>query len=439
MTALVFAGGGTGGHVFPLLAVADAVRRERPELELVFIGTARGLETKVVPQRGYALELMNVVPMRGNGVRGAVTGALQAARAVPEARKLLARHAPRAVFSVGGYAAGPISVAARTLGIPLALMEPNSAIGLANRLVAPFVQRAYTAFPESAKHFASASVLETGVPIRDGFSPSELRPGPELRVLVLGGSQGAESLNQAVPRALFVSGVRLDVLHQCGNGRDATVRALYDELGAQGHANVVPFIDDMPSALAEADLVIGRSGAGAVAEICAVGRASLFIPYPFAGDHQRHNAESLERAGAARCILAKEATVARLSAEIARLARDGTVLAAMADRARALGRPDAATVIARDLLRLAGIVEPGASSGAPSSGSGRAESSSGQIAAAVFARRAPPGDHPLSAWMRRAGHAIWRWSDAARSAADGSGAARGAEPKWNAASFEGVE
>jgi UDP-N-acetylglucosamine--N-acetylmuramyl-(pentapeptide) pyrophosphoryl-undecaprenol N-acetylglucosamine transferase len=364
---LLFAGGGTGGHVFPMVAVADAVHALALGLELVFVGTERGLETKIVPARGYRLELVSVAPMRGGGVLRAVRGAARAARAVVDARALVRRIAPSAVLSVGGYAAGPVAVAARTLGIPLALMEPNSAIGLANRLVAPLVQRAYTAFAESDRHFRSGIVLRTGVPIRHGFRPSRYQRAGDLRVLVLGGSQGAASLNDAVPRALARTRTKVRVVHQCGAGKDAAVRALYDELGARDRARVVPFIDDMQHELASADLVIGRAGAGAVAEICAVGRPSILVPYPFAGDHQRHNAESLVRAGAAVCILASAAASStpaggleeRIAAELERLTADPAVLPAMAEAARELGRPDAALLIARDLLRLAGIEETG--------------------------------------------------------------------------------
>jgi UDP-N-acetylglucosamine--N-acetylmuramyl-(pentapeptide) pyrophosphoryl-undecaprenol N-acetylglucosamine transferase len=382
VTTILFAGGGTGGHVFPMIAVADAVRSLSPGVRLVFVGTARGIETKVVPERGYALELVEVVPLRGGGIAGAARGAVRAARAIPEARALVRRLDPRAVFSIGGYAAGPVAVAARTLGIPLALMEPNSAIGLANRLVAPLVQRAYTAFPESEKHFAKGTVLKTGVPIRSGFTPRSYLPAAPLRVLVIGGSQGAESLNQTVPRALARARANISVVHQCGAGRDATVRALYDELGAGTRARVLPFIDDMPAALAGADLVIGRAGASAVAEICAVGRPSVLVPYPYAGDHQRFNAVSVEAAGAATCILAKDATVERLVAEIERLAGDEALLPRMAEAARALGRPEAAQVIARDLLELAGLGGAGGGS-RPGAGSPSSDETSGRRAASA--------------------------------------------------------
>jgi len=359
--AILFAGGGTGGHVYPMIAVADAVREIAPEVNLVFVGTERGMETRVVPERGYPLELMQVLPIRGGGFAGATKGIARAASLVPEARKLVKKHAPRAVFSIGGYAAGPVSLAARTLGIPVALMEPNSVIGLANRLIAPLVQRAYTAFPESEKHFKKSVILRAGVPIRAGFARAAYAANAlGFRILVLGGSQGAKALNEAVPRALAQIPANITVVHQCGAAHEAAARTLYAELGLTERAEVVPFIADMPAALASADLVIGRSGASAVAEICAVGRPSLLIPYPFAsGDHQRVNAESLVRAGAAVCLTSEEATPDRLAIEIGALATNLERLDVMAERAADLGRPTAARAIAFDLLGLAGLARKG--------------------------------------------------------------------------------
>lgn len=357
MATLVFAGGGTGGHVFPLLAVADAVRALSPETRLVFVGTNKGMETRLVPERGYELELVKVLPIRGGGLTGALRGIGRAAGAIPDARSIVSRLEPRAVFSIGGYAAGPVALAARTLKVPLALMEPNAEAGLANRLIAPFVQRAYLAFPESQRYFGAGVTLQTGVPLRDGFAPAPYdAPREELRVLVLGGSQGAKSLNEAVPRALSQLGGVVRVVHQCGRDHEATARALYAELGFGERALIAPFIDDMPRALREADLVIGRAGANAVAEICAVGRPSLLVPYPFAGDHQKHNADSLAREGAASWLPSAEATPERLAEKLRTLMSDPARLIAMADSARRLGRPHAARAIAEDLLALAGLL-----------------------------------------------------------------------------------
>jgi UDP-N-acetylglucosamine--N-acetylmuramyl-(pentapeptide) pyrophosphoryl-undecaprenol N-acetylglucosamine transferase len=356
---LLFAGGGTGGHVYPMIAVADAVRALAPELRLVFVGTERGMETRVVPERGYELELMRVLPIRGGGVAGALRGVARAASSLPEARALLKKLAPSAVFSIGGYAAGPVSLAARLLGVPVALLEPNSVIGLSNRLIAPLVQRAYTAFPESERHFKGSVVLRAGVPIRGGFGHSPYLPNLAApRVLVLGGSQGAQALNEAVPRAFAQAQGNLTVVHQCGSAHEADARRLYAGLGLDSRAQVLPFIANMPAALAAADLIIGRAGASAVSEICAVGRPSLLIPYPFAsGDHQRLNAESLVRAGAAVCLPSTEATPERIAAEIAALFGDSARLRHMAQRATKLGRPEAAHAIAVDLLGLAGLAD----------------------------------------------------------------------------------
>lgn len=355
---LLFAGGGTGGHVFPLVAVAHAVRRWMPDVHPVFVGTGRGMETQFVPEQGFELELLDVLPMRGRGPMGFVKGATRAASLIPESRKLLDRLEPRAVFSIGGYAAGPVSLAARTKGIPVALMEPNSVAGLANRLIAPFVQRAYVAFDPVTRHFSDDVVRVTGVPLRPGFDPVKYEPADPLRILVLGGSQGAKSLNEVLPRALAKLGRAIVVKHQCGQKHVAAVQQIYDDLGAD-FVEVTPFISDMPSEIARADLVVGRAGAGAVSEIAAVGRPSLLVPYPYAsGDHQRVNAECLQEAGAAVCVLNEEASVSRMVEEIRRMVSDPSMLRQMAESAREFGRPDAADVVARDFLELAGFEVP---------------------------------------------------------------------------------
>lgn len=354
---ILLAGGGTGGHVFPLIAVADALARLAPEAQLVFVGTERGMEVKLVPERGYALELVRVLPIRGDGVRGAVRGVWRAMMSIPESRALLAKHQPRAVLSIGGYAAGPISLAARLGRVPLALIEPNSVMGLANRLTAPLVQRAYVAFPQAAAHFRPGTALATGVPIRDGFEPRAYSQRSEtIQVLVLGGSQGARSLNETIPEALARTKAKIRVTHQCGAAHVDAVRATYARLAPGFDWQIVPFIQDVPAALAASHLVISRSGASAVSEIAAVGRPALFVPYPHAaGDHQRHNAETLAKAGAAVSVAASEASVERLAAEIERLATDPELLASMAQSATRWGKPNAAAEIASDLLELASL------------------------------------------------------------------------------------
>jgi UDP-N-acetylglucosamine--N-acetylmuramyl-(pentapeptide) pyrophosphoryl-undecaprenol N-acetylglucosamine transferase len=356
MTTLLLAGGGSGGHVFPMLAVAEAVLELLPSARLVFVGTDKGMETKLVPERGFELELVKVLPIRGGGIGGALRGIGRAAGSIPEARAIVKRVAPQMVFSIGGYAAGPVALAARSLGIPLALMEPNAEIGLANRLIAPFVQRAYIAFPESERYFAKGTTLQSGVPIRAGFEPQRYAPLPgQLRVLVLGGSQGAKSLNEAVPRALAELGPGVSVVHQCGHAHESEARSLYESLGMAERAQVKPFIIDMPGAIAAADIVVGRAGAGAVSEICAVGRPALFVPYPFAGDHQKVNADSVAKAGAAVWLPSAEASPDRLARELSALISDPAKLSSMAASAAQLGRPHAARTIAADLLSRLGL------------------------------------------------------------------------------------
>jgi len=238
------------------------------------------------------------------------------------------------------------------------------------------VARAYTAFPEAERHFARGVVLRTGVPLRSGFSPRAYRRNKKfLRVLVLGGSQGAKALNETVPEALALAKTPIEVVHQCGRGNDAGLAERYAGLGAKSRVSVVPFIDDMPAALAASELVVGRAGASAVSEICAVGRPSLLVPYPHAaGDHQQKNAESLQVAGAALCISSSEATASCIAGEVDRLAETPGLLERMAEAARERGRPDAAVAVARDLLELAGVGNPQAVAGSPAPAPERGES-----------------------------------------------------------------
>lgn len=351
---ILLVGGGTGGHVFPMIAVADALQVLQPELGLVFVGTKHGLEAQVVPARGYRLELIEAAPMRGAGPLGTVRGAFRALGSLGKARSLITRYRPRVVFSLGGYVAGAMSVAARLSGTPLALMEPNSVAGFANRVIAPFVQRAYTAFEETQRHFSKKVVLRSGVALRSGFAPRPYAPAANnLKVLVLGGSQGARSLNEMVPRAVARSERISEVVHQVGRGNAAGVKTLYSELTPLPKVSVVEFIEDMPRALEQADLVISRAGASAVSEICAIGRPSLLIPYPFAADdHQAHNALALQRAGAAVCLAAKEVSVERITSCLEELVGNVERLVQMARAAQAWGQPRAAEVVARDLLEL---------------------------------------------------------------------------------------
>lgn len=368
---VMLAGGGTGGHVFPMVAVADALRSEA-DVRVVYVGTARGIEARIVPARGDELELLDVLPIKGQGPIGALRGALSAAAALPRARALLRRLSPRVVLAAGGYAAGPVGLGAWLGRVPLAVLEPNSVVGLSNRWLMPLARRAYIAFPAVESKLRRGLARRTGVPLRGSFraTPYGIVPG-QLRVLVLGGSQGAKALNEVVPSALALVARQVDALtivHQAGRDRDGEVRATYQALGAAARANVVPFLDDVAAEVSRADLVIERAGASSLGELCAIGRASILIPFPFAADdHQRRNAEALAATGGAVCIDQAHATAERVASEVLALFNDPARRVALAQAAGAQGRPDAARDIAMDLLALAGIP---ARSSTPTTGGG---------------------------------------------------------------------
>lgn len=364
---VLIAGGGTGGHVFPAVAVAEAMQA-LADVDIVFCGTARGIEARLLPAHGWSLELLDVEPMRGQGGSGAVRSAVVAARATLRGLALVHRLRPRVVLSVGGYAAGPVTLAAVLQGVPIAVLEPNSVVGLANRLVAPFAQRAYVAWDEAAIRFRASARRPYGVPLRGGFGPLPYTPRGTARLLIMGGSQGAAALNESAPAAVARLGGALRglaVVHQAGRGRDAAVREAYAREGVD-HAVVVAFIDDVAGAIAEADLVVARAGAGTIAEITAIGRASILVPFPHAADdHQRRNADALARAGAAVCVEQGAADAVRLASEIGRILESDSSRQAMADASRARGKPNAARDVAGDLLALAGVgVRPKRANGA---------------------------------------------------------------------------
>jgi UDP-N-acetylglucosamine--N-acetylmuramyl-(pentapeptide) pyrophosphoryl-undecaprenol N-acetylglucosamine transferase len=351
---ILIAGGGTGGHVFPGVAVAEELLR-LAEVEPVFCGTSRGVEARVIPPRGWRLELIDVRPIKGGGPVRAISGAVSAVRAMGKAAGLVRATRPRAVLSVGGYAAGPVALAAALLGVPLAVLEPNSVVGLTNRWLAPFARRAYVAWEEAASAFRQGARRSLGVPLRPGFLPSPYVPNTPPRLLVMGGSQGANALNEGVPEALGrVGSARVTVLHQTGRDREAAVREAYRRSGVE-HVTVVPFIDDVARAIAEADVVVARAGAATVAEIAAIGRAAILVPFPHAADdHQYRNAAALARKGGA-VTIRQDDVVPRLSEELARLLHDDAARASMARAARQQGRPNAARDVAEDLLALARI------------------------------------------------------------------------------------
>lgn len=363
VTTVLIAGGGTGGHVFPMVAVGDALLAGRDDVRVVYAGTARGLEKKILGERGDHLELLDVAPLRGGGLKGFVRGVGRALAVLPEARALVKKLAPSVALSVGGYAGGPVALAARALGVPVAILEPNSVLGLTNKLLSPLAVRAYTAFPETERFLRPSVVRRLGVPLRRAFAQAPYAPtSGELRVLVLGGSQGAKFFNETLPEAFrdtrallrhHGASADLRVVHQTGRDAAPAVEARYRALGVHEGITVTPFLSDVASALASAHIVIARCGASSCAELCAVGRPGIFIPFPFAADdHQLRNARSLEAAGAVIALPQAEASPARVARALADLHGDPARLEAMAKAAVAQGKPHAAANIAEDLLGL---------------------------------------------------------------------------------------
>jgi UDP-N-acetylglucosamine--N-acetylmuramyl-(pentapeptide) pyrophosphoryl-undecaprenol N-acetylglucosamine transferase len=350
------AGGGTGGHVIPALAIAQELQR-RYQAEVLFIGTARGLENRLVPAAGFPLQLVKVGALNRVSMATRIRTALDLPRAIFTAAGMLNEFHPDVVIGVGGYASGPAMLAAILKHTPTLAFEPNLVPGFANRMVARFVSAAAVHFEQTAEHFRNAVV--TGVPVRPAFfqiPKKRYSPGSPT-LLVFGGSQGARAINQAVIRSLPELVRRLPglhVIHQTGEREYNEVQAAYAGIGIS--AEVHKFIDDMPAFFARADLVLCRSGASTVAEIAAAGKPAIFVPFPRAADdHQRRNAEAMEQANAAVVLEETRLDEVWLVDTVEALLADPARLGRMSDAARAMAHPDAAKEIAELAAKVAGI------------------------------------------------------------------------------------
>jgi len=356
----ILAGGGTGGHVIPALAIANELKKSYGA-EVLFIGTARGIENRLVPAAGYPLQLVRVGALKNVSLMTRAKTAFDLPRAVWDAGRMLNQFAPDVVIGVGGYASGPAMLAAVMKHIPTLAFEPNVVPGFANRVVARFVSGAAVHFEETAKYFRHAEV--TGVPVRQAFFEIPAKHGGTPTLLVFGGSQGAHAINEAMIRCLpelqrQAPGIR--IIHQTGERDYNDALAAYASFsGTTGEsAEVFKFIEDMPAAFAQADLVVCRSGASTVAEITAAGKPAIFVPFPRAADdHQRINAEALARVGAAVVVEESKLEGVWLAETIAALLCDARRLQAMREAARELAHPNAARDIARLAARVAGIDE----------------------------------------------------------------------------------
>lgn len=355
-TRILIMAGGTGGHVFPALAVADALRAR--EVEVLWLGTRAGLESRVVPAAGYPLHVLEVQGLRGTGVRRLLVAPFRLSLALLQAVRILRRERPQAVLGMGGFVTGPGGLAAWLLRRPLLVHEQNAVAGLTNRLLAPLATRVMQAFPGALGRAA----LHTGNPVREAIaalaSPAErfaARQGP-LRLLVLGGSQGAQALNMTAPQALAAvpADQRPEVWHQAGTRLLQAAREAYAAAGVD--ARVEPFVEDMAAAYGWADLVLCRAGALTVAELAAAGVGAILVPFPHAvDDHQTRNAEYLVAAGAARLVPQATLDAQRLCSELAAFAGpDGRArLLDMAERAHALARPQATETVVAHCLEVA--------------------------------------------------------------------------------------
>jgi UDP-N-acetylglucosamine--N-acetylmuramyl-(pentapeptide) pyrophosphoryl-undecaprenol N-acetylglucosamine transferase len=350
--------GGTGGHVYPALAVAQALRSH--SRDVVWLGTERGLEARVVPAAGIDIEWISIRGLRRKGLLALVVAPLQIGWALLQSLAVILRRRPAAVLGMGGFVSGPGGVAAWLTRRPLVIHEQNAAAGMTNRLLARLARVVLQAFPGSFNSSVSAETV--GNPVREDIAavppPHERyasRQGP-LRVLVLGGSQGALALNRTLPAALALLGedVRPIVRHQCGERTLDIARAAYAEHDV--NVELVPFIEDMAEAYAWADLVVCRAGALTVAELCAVGVPALLVPYPAAvDDHQTANAQPLANAGAAQVVPESEMTPDYLAALLREWLQSRAQLAKRAAQARALAAPDALRRITEVCLEQAGV------------------------------------------------------------------------------------
>jgi len=348
---VLIAAGGTGGHVFPALAVANAL--ERQQIPVIWVGTDRGIESRIVPENGIELRKIKVTGLRGGGLVSRVVSLKNLFVAVMRSFSLVGNVAPQAVLGMGGYVSGPVCLAARLRGRRVVVHEQNAVAGMTNRLLSRVATRVMEAIPGTFT--AKSTAVHTGNPVRQDIlsvaTPAQrfANRSAERRVLIIGGSQGAKALNEAVPQALARIEQSLVVRHQCGTRWVESTQSAYG--GCRHEVDVSAFIDNMADAYAWADLVICRAGAMTVAELSAVGLAAVLIPFPAAvDDHQTANGKYLVEAGAAVMLSESELTVERLAVQIETLIKDRETLLNMAEKGRLCAKRDATQRVVSELL-----------------------------------------------------------------------------------------
>jgi UDP-N-acetylglucosamine--N-acetylmuramyl-(pentapeptide) pyrophosphoryl-undecaprenol N-acetylglucosamine transferase len=358
---LMGVGGGTGGHLYPGIAVADAWLGGMKDGQVIFVGSPSGIEARVIPELGHPFVAVESRRLKNAGLVERLRSLVRMPMAIFRGYRIIRRENPSVILGVGGYVSGPVVLAAALSGRPCAVAEQNAKPGLTNRILGRFVRRVYTAFPEAGQRFPTKKIRELGNPVRAAFRTETSAPKGQDRgqnILILGGSQGAKALNEQLPliiAKLKVRFPRLAVVHQTGRDRDQPVKALYSELKVTD-VSVEPFIDNMAQAMDTADLVIARAGATTVAELACIGRAAVFIPFPYAADdHQAANAQSLVSVGAA-LMQREEAMNTESMVELLEpLLADRGLLDRMGASALSRGRPEAAHAIVTDLADLGGM------------------------------------------------------------------------------------
>lgn len=357
---VVIAGGGTGGHLFPGIAVAEEFLKRNAGTRVIFIGTKKGIEDRLLKTVGYELKTVDIEGIKGRGINALIKAMFKIPKSLWQSRRILKQCHADIVLGVGGYASGPAVLAARLMGVPTAIAEQNAIPGATNRILSYVADRIFVTYEQSKQHWPARKVVFSGNPVRASFAGNAVRKREKKdyrQLLIFGGSQGAETINRGVVDMLpllqsIKEKIEVRMLHQTGLRQAEEVKKAYEHFGI--HADVTPFIVDMAGAYAAADLIICRAGATSLAEITVAGKASVLIPYPWAAnDHQRKNALALSEAGAAVMIPNEELTGSRLFHIVKDLLADETKLCRMEESALALGKPDAASVIVDECMKLA--------------------------------------------------------------------------------------
>ncbi len=356
---LVITGGGTGGHLFPGVAIAEELASFCP-VDIMWIGTGRAVEKRVLKEMPWDYRVLSVAPIKGKSIAGLARAAFSIPLSTGRALGMLRNFSPDIVLGVGGYVSGPVILAAKILGVPSAIHEQNFLPGLANKIASRFANKVYTSFKGSSRYFSGKEVECLGNPVRRQilddarYQSKEVDPYRQFRILILGGSQGASGLNRIVSSALKIlhqSGLRFHAIHQTGEAQKDEISNSYAESGMK--VKVEPFIDRIGIAYSWADLIICRAGATTLAEITAIGKPAICIPFPHAADgHQELNARTLAEAGAALCFNEADLGAVTLASNIEALMTDPARLRQMGERSKTLGRPNAARDIAASILRL---------------------------------------------------------------------------------------